>query len=105
MRSASSPFHDMQDHGNSPAASHSLSRSFASTTDPKAPTASARASRSQIIVLDVSSALAMAHPVAFGSGRSGGLRRPGRPSYLSGLQRDDGGMRISVSGPAVALAT
>jgi uncharacterized protein GlcG (DUF336 family) len=26
----------MQDHGNSPAASHSLSRSFASTTDPKA---------------------------------------------------------------------
>ena len=64
MPSASSPSHDMQDHGRFPAASHSVSRSFASAADPKAATASARASRSQIqsIVLDVSSALAMALP-------------------------------------------
>ena len=30
-----SPFHDMQDHGSFPAASHSISRSFASATDPR----------------------------------------------------------------------
>ena len=68
---ASSPSHDMQDHGNFPAASHSISRSFASALDPRAAAARSKASRSQTQsdVLVVSSALAMASPVAW-SGRS-----------------------------------
>ena len=56
---------------------------------PRVSIASAKASRSQIIVLDASSALAMVYPWRW-SGRSGRLSHcPGRPSYLSGLQRDD----------------
>jgi hypothetical protein len=67
MPSAGRPSHDMQDHGTFPAAIHSLSRSFASATDPRVATTSAKASRSQIqsVVLVVPSALAMAHPVAW----------------------------------------
>ena len=54
----------MQDHGNFPAASHSVSIAFASLTDPKRVIASIKASCSQIqsIVLDLSLALAMALP-------------------------------------------
>jgi hypothetical protein len=71
--SASSPSHDVQDQGSFPAASHSLSRTFASATDPRALAASAKASHSQTqtIVLGVLSALAMAYPVALGQDRPG----------------------------------
>src|SRR5262245_37922802 len=64
MSSASSVLNAMHDHGNFPVANHSLSSAFANATDPKREIASINASRSQTrsIVVELSLALAMAHP-------------------------------------------